>query len=211
MTKETLTREGIQHDLKKQAEQLYHNKSGARLVIAIPFTIWAVAIIIFFGFKAIPLLISALLLLVAAYQYYGYFTDWKRYGTHKKMILEAIHRADFSISVQKLSHISRDTVYEPYEHTTFWHGTHAHAAKETTVFCFEGGDSWRLPFVSGQDHPARISRHYSWSREFHLSSKGLLNVSIPGNDFYYVSLQSDYEISYVYPCKLFTLDKSLNI
>ena len=209
MTKETLKKEGIQHDLKRYAEQQYSHKSEARLIIAVPLTFFAVMIVIFFKFTTIPILLASLIMLVAIYHYVFHFIEWKSYRAQKKMIFDAIDREDFSISVQKLSHIATEIVHEPYAHVRPFLHTHAHAAKEIANFYFEGGDSWRMPSLTNPTAARPTFRHYAWSKEFHLSTEGLLNISIKGNEFYYVTLQREHEISYVYPCKLFTLDTSL--
>ncbi len=207
MAKETLTHEGIKHDLKKIAEQQISTKADARLMIAIPITILVVLALILFDLNWIVLLISALTFLIAAYQYVRLFDDLKAYRHQKRLIMEAIERADFSISIQKLSHISIETVREPYHHYIAFGNHHVHATKEIQMFHFVGGDSWRLP--GNSTHSNLYYKHYTWSREFYLSSEGLLNMSVEGNEFYLVSLQGEHEISYIYPCKIFTLDKSL--
>ena len=54
-----------------------------------------------------------------------------------------------------------------------------------------------------------VEKHYSWSKDFYLSSKGLENISMKGDEFYFVSLQSHHDIAYIYPCKNFELDENL--
>ena len=207
MAKETLTHQGIKHDLKKIAEQQISNKADARLTYAIPITLIVIFAVFLTGFNWIVLLISALVFLIALYNYFRFFEDLKAYRYQKKRITEAIDRSDYSISVQKLSHISTETIYEPFVHKRrMFGGVHAHSTKEIQMFHFVGGDSWRLP---GSANGYSFQKHYDWSREFYLSSQGLLNMSVKGNEFYFVSLQGDHEISYIYPCKIFTLDKSL--
>ncbi|MBQ9806798.1 MAG: hypothetical protein IJW49_09900 [Clostridia bacterium] len=207
MAKETLTHEGIKHDLKKIAEKQISNKADARMVVAIPITIIVIFAVFLTGFNWIVLLISALAFLIALYHYYRFFEDLKTYRYQKKRIMEAIDRSDYSISVQKLSHIATETVYEPFVHQIrMFGGVHAHSTKEIQMFHFVGGDSWRLP---GNTNSYSFYKHYTWSREFYLSSEGLLNMSVAGNEFYFVTLQGEHEISYIYPCKIFTLDKSL--
>ena len=206
MAKETLTHQGIKHDLMKTAEERIYNKATVRLAIAIPITIIVIFAVFLTGFNWIVLLISALAFLIALYHYFRFFEDHKAYRSQKKRIMEAIDLSDYSISVQKLSHISTETVYEPYLHQISFGNRHVHDTKEIRVFHFVGGDSWRL---TGEPNRHNYYKHYDWSREFYLSSEGLLNMSVEGNEFYFVSLQGEYEISYIYPCKIFTLDKSL--
>ncbi len=52
-------------------------------------------------------------------------------------------------------------------------------------------------------------RHYEWSRDFYISSQGLHNMSTVGDEFYCVFVQGFYDVAYIYPCKRFALDKSL--
>ena len=56
-----------------------------------------------------------------------------------------------------------------------------------------------------------VLKHYDWSKEYNLSSEGLKNISVEGNEFFYVSLQGHPDVAYVYPCKFFELDKGLEI
>ena len=51
--------------------------------------------------------------------------------------------------------------------------------------------------------------HYVWSKDYCLSSKGLDNISLQGDEFFYISLRGYYNVAYIYPCKLFELDETL--
>jgi hypothetical protein len=113
----------------------------------------------------------------------------------RRGLFDALDRNDISISIEVLSHISEETVYEPHAA-----GGRSHMTKSITVFYFESGASWRI---------VRTDRHYDWSPEFYLSNRGLKDTSVRGNEFFYVSLQGHYDISYIYPCKMFELDDSL--
>ena len=107
-----------------------------------------------------------------------------------------IERGDISISTEIFSHIANDVIYEPHRA-----GTRTRTAKTITLYHFNGGSSWRAPF---------FERYYEWSKEYYISPKGLKNISIKGDEFYLVSLQAHRDIAYIYPCKNFELDKSLN-
>ena len=111
-----------------------------------------------------------------------------------------LQRGDISISIEELSHITRETIHEPHFVRS---GTRIRRAstREVTMYYFMSGGSWRCP---------NLSKHYEWSKEYYLSSQGLENISIQGDKFYYVALQGHHDISYVYPCKLFRLDERLN-
>ena len=86
-------------------------------------------------------------------------------------------------------------IYEPH-----LVGRRSNTIKTITLYHFDGGSSWRLP---------PFDKHYEWSRDFYISPKGLENISIKGDEFYFVSLQAHHDIAYIYPCKNFELDKSL--
>ena len=192
MAKETLTLSDITHDLKIIAHSTLSNAEDWRLAYILPATMFAISVIALL--KAVwP---GLLIFTVAAYHIVRYVMELKKYSESKKAIDSVLDRGDISISVEHLSHIAEETIYEPHRH-----GRHSHATKQITQFYFNSGVSWRVPNI--------FQRHYEWSREFHLSTQGLKNVSVSGNDFFYVSLQGYPHIVYVYPCKLFELDSQL--
>ena len=121
--------------------------------------------------------------------------EYKEYKTKKAAILSLIERGKISISTETFSHIANDLVYEP--HRVF---RRAWATKMITLYYFNGGSSWRVPL---------FAKHYEWSKEYFISSQGLKNISIKGDEFYFVSLQAYNDIAYIYPCKNFELDESL--
>lgn len=162
-----------------------------RFAYIVPITLLAVMLGILLGSVWIGLLIFS----VAVYHIVVYIKEQKEYKAQKKQLKELFERGGISVSVDTLSHISRETIYEPR-----LRGRHSHSLKEITVFYFNSGDSWRMPLRS---------RHYGWSKTYFVSSKGLLNISIPGNKFYFVYLQGHYEISYIYPCEYFVLGEDL--
>ena len=192
MTKETLTLSGITHDLKTVAYNNLSNAEEWRLSYIVSITVIAITV----GALLKALWPGLLIFAVAAYHIVRYVMELRKYIASRNAIDSVIHRGDISISVEQLSHIADETIYEPHQH-----GKHSHATKQITVFYFNSGASWKVPDI--------YQRHYEWSREFHLSSEGLKNVSVAGNDFFYVSLQGYPHVVYVYPCKLFELDSQL--
>ncbi|MBO7762390.1 MAG: hypothetical protein J6T24_06300 [Clostridia bacterium] len=58
-------------------------------------------------------------------------------------------------------------------------------------------------------HRTALRKHYAWSREYCLSSTGLWQTSVEGNEFYVISLQGHPDIRYIYPKKFFKLSASL--
>lgn len=191
MTKEKLTLEAVKQDLKKAADRSISNKSDWRFSYIIPITLIAILIGILLRNPWIGMLIFS----VAAYHIVRYVIEIKEYKAKKRAVTEIIDRGDISISVEQLSHIADETVYAP--RTVMGRGR---VAKTVKMFRFQSSVQW---FVSPFD------RHYEWSKEFNISTKGLENISVEGDDFFYVSLQGHHDIAYIYPCKSFDLDSSL--
>ena len=133
----------------------------------------------------------ALALLVACVQnFVKYYIAAREYKMQRETIKNMLDRGDICISVEKLSHIAEETIYEPHPGRR-----RVRSTKEVTFYYFMSGGRWRVP----------VGDHYEWSSAYRLSSKGLENVSLVGDEFYYVSLQGYHEVSYIYPCKYFVL------
>ena len=191
MKKEALTLANITKDLRQIAFLNRSNAEEWRFTYIIPITLIAVII----GIILDSILVGLLIFSVAAYHIVCYVREYKVHKEKVRAIEAVIERGDISISVEKLSHIAEETIYEPHTH-----GKHSHATKTVTFFYFMSGGSWRVPDVG---------RHYEWSKDYYISSKGLENISVNGDEFFYISLQGYYDIAYVYPCKFFVLDDDL--
>ncbi len=191
MQKDKLTLANIRQDLDKIANAKISNVGEWRSAYYIPITILAVMI----GILLKNIWIGLLIFSVAAYHIVMNIIEYRKHGVQEKAITDILNRGDISISVERLSHVSNETIYEPHTH-----GKHTHKTKEVTFFYFESGISWRVP---------NVDKHYEWSSECYLSSIGLINMSVSGNEFFYITLQGHHDIAYVYPCKLFELDESL--
>jgi hypothetical protein len=191
MQKETLTMANIANDLKSVTntqEDLAFEYYGAP------------GVVIFLGAVLLGIFANwlwLLLLVFAIYPILRYVQEYKKHKNKKLAIEALIMRNDISISVNELSHISQETIYDPHRH-----GRHVHYTKEATFFCFTGGRRWRVP---------TIKTLYNWSTDYYITPKGLENISLEGDEFFYVSLQGYHDVSYIYPCKNFVLDSSLNI
>ena len=190
MKKEKITLEAIKQDLLKIVNFQLSNKAEWRFSYIIPITILAVMAGVYFKNIFVGLLIFS----IAAYHIVRYTIEYKEYKTNKNAIISLIKRGEISIATEIFSHIANETIYEPHRV-----GRRANATKTITVYYFDGGASWRVPTVD---------KHYSWSKDFYLSSKGLENISMKGDEFYFVSLQSHHDIAYIYPCKNFELDEN---
>lgn len=191
MEKEVITLSGIKDDLGKVAFFNILNEGEWRLAYILPIT--ALAIIVGAFLKSI--LLALLIFSVAAYHIVEFIIQTRNYQMRKKAIKELIDRGDISIAVEHLSHIVIEQVYEPHRC-----GSRVYKMKDVTFFCFDSVLRWRVPDVN---------KHYEWSKEYYVSSKGLENISVQGNEFFYISLQGHHNIAYIYPCKCFVLDESL--
>jgi len=187
MKKEKLTLEAIKSDLIKIANYQVGNKTEWRFSYIAPLT----ALAIFLGILTKNVLIGIAIFCVAAYHIVRYVLEYKEYKAKKAAILSLISRGEISVSTETFSHIANEVVYEPRK---------KHNTKTITLYHFDGGSSWRAPF---------FRKHYEWSKEHFISSKGLENISLRGDEFYFVSLQAHRDIAYIYPCKHFELDKAL--
>jgi len=192
VTKEMLTLQNITEDLRRIAFLNLSNVDEWRFSYIIPVTLLAVMIGVFLKNIWIGLLIFS----VAAYHIVRYVMEYRIYKERKKAIAYVLDRGDISISVEKLSHIATETIYEPHTYKG-----HSHVTKTVTFFHFMSGGRWRVPSVG---------KHYTWSKDYHISLKGLENISINGEEFFYISLQGYHDIAYIYPRKFFLLGSDLN-
>lgn len=191
MKKETLLFSHIINDLKIIVNFQICNVGDWRFSYIIPFTLLSIMI----GVLLRNILIALIIFSVAVYHIVLYIIECRNYRMKKKAVINAVERADICISIENLSHIATETIYEP--HTV---GTRRNATKTVQSYYFASGFCWRVPDVD---------KHYQWSKEYYISSKGLENISIQGDEFYFVSLQGYHDIAYIYPCKNFELDKRL--
>ena len=191
MKKEKITLEAIKQDLMKMVNFQLSNKSDWRFSYIVPITLLAVMA----GVLLKNVIVGLLIFSVAAYHIVRYVIEYREHKKSKLAIISFVERGEISISNEVFSHIANETIYEPHRA-----GRRARATKVIFVYYFNSGSSWRVP---------NVDMHYSWSKEFYISSKGLENISISGDEFYFVSLQSHQEIAYIYPCKNFELDANL--
>ena len=98
-------------------------------------------------------------------------------------------RENYSVSVEKLSHIAEETV-------CYRSGGRQHRIKTIHVYYFYSGISWRAPTTH---------RHYDWSREYNLTPSGLYNTSVKDDEFYYITHKGASNSAYIYNTKFFEL------
>ena len=195
MKKESLKIENITKDMSQIAYKNLSNVENWRLTYIFPLTTLAVALGLLFKSIIVGLLIFSL----SIYHIVIYAKAFKDYKDRKKILKSALDRGDISISVEILSHISEETIYEPHTHRR---GSRIDRdiTKYISVLYFMSGGSWRIP---------NVYKHYAWSPDYYLSTEGLKNISVQGNEYYYICLQGYHDIAYVYPLKFFELDESL--
>ena len=200
MKKELLKLSNIRKDLDLVAYCTISNMSDWKLFPVIGAIILAVTL----RYYLKNLWISVAISLVAIPYLIAYIKDIKKYRAQKKELTDSLDIGDISITVLKLSHIAAETIYEPHTHRNSRRSRHSHrhSTKVVKIYHFVSGSSWRVPDVS---------THYEWSNQYSLSSQGLENISVSGNEFYYVTLQGYSDISYIYPCKFFELDSELKV
>ena len=191
MKKEQLTLENVKKDLGVAIRKEADIVEDWRFLYIIPISLIA----LIFGIAFQSILIGLAIFSPAAYHIFRFILYLREGKKNKAALLNAVDRGDVSISIKKLSHIAEQTVYEP--HITI---RRSRTTREVTFFYFEGGAAWRLH---------NIYKHYDWSRDYAFSPKGLCNVSLSGDEFYYIVLQKAPSVAYVYPCKYFELSPEL--
>lgn len=193
--KETVTFENIKADLSKIADIDFENVKEWRTTFIFPLTIASLLLGIasYIAFKNVWA--GVVLFLIPLYHIVRFFIAYKNYKIRKNAIAMASKREDISISSEILSHVSTEQIYEPYMGVR-----RVHYMKEVEFLNFRSFKRWRA---------WTFSKLYEWSEEHYMSGDTVEKISMPGDEFFYVSLQGFNEISCVYPCKFFVLDKNL--
>ncbi len=194
MKKETITLGIIQNDLMKIACAKQSNQADWRYSYIVPITLLAIGA----GMPLESVWVGLVVFLPSVYHIVCYVRECGEHKARTSAVRAVIERGDVSISVKTLSHIATETVYEPHSM-----GKRRVATKEIKVYYFKGGSSFRDLFAGN------LEGHYTWSADFKMSAKGLENVSLSGDDFYYIVLQGNAEVAYIYPCKYFEVEESL--
>ena len=196
MKKEILTKENIKHDLLISIKANYSNKADWRFSISLPLAILA----ILSGILLKNIWIGLLIFSFAAYQMVRYIIAEKKFNAQIKAAKDAVMREDFIVSIETLDKVREETIYEPHVHGygSHVHTRHAHTTNDVYFFYFRSEIKWRMP---------EIRRHYAWSKDYYISSEGLNNTSVSGNEFYFIRLESDPKIAYIYNTKFFEFDE----
>ena len=179
--KETLTDENIKKDMMKNAYNEEHNILLDRRV----FSAFVFPILLIISIFLLENLILSIAFAVVSIFNIILIIPVLRHSREDK---RKIDNLDFIIVRDKLSHISKETVYE---HSRY--GDSDRDLKEVTVFNFESR-SWRV---------VPTKTHYDWSKTYYMSTTGLCNTSLMGDEFYIVINKTSHKIAYVYNTKLF--------
>ena len=189
MKKELLTTDNIKHDLLLSIQSNYVNKSEWRLETAFAITLLAVIT----GFLLKNIWIGLAIFAPAVYLAVRYIIAEKKFKSEIRAAEDAVNREEFIISLETLDKVREETIYEPHS----GHRGKTRLTKDVCFFYFVSGVKWRMP---------RVAKHYEWSKEYYISSAGLNNTSVSGNEFYFVKLESDPKVSYIYNTKFFELE-----
>lgn len=194
MEKQRLTACDIAADMATVISHKRRIAFGWRMEFIVPsaFTIFIVSLSMTgFGLSIGHIILMWVFGLVIGYNLIMLFIQLLRTRKASKAIYRGLLRSDVSVTVEKFSHIAEDTIYEPY-----FAGRWFSFFKIIRVYYFSSGENWREPVCRS---------HYSWSLQCEVSSKGLENSSIAGEEFYVVTLNSDRSVKYIYNTKLFEL------
>ena len=191
MTKEILKNENIREDLLRVIQEKDSIQWEWRLCYIVPCAM--AALVVCFAWPNVWLGLAAFLPTV--YHIVRLIWELRRSRARKKEIQTQIERGNLCVSEEILSHIAEETVYEPHPGLRG-----SRATKQVHMLYFESGGSFRIP---------NVARHYSWSKEYYISTRGLMNITCSGDEFYLISPVRHREIAYVYPCKSFVLDGCL--
>ena len=205
MKKETLTLTNIKKDLIRIAYNGLYIAEDHRLMFYIAPSI-AVALVLMLTTGRLWL--GLLPLPFMAYHLFFYVASVRTYLKQKKAIKGVLDRSAVSVSIEKLCHISEETVYQPHvHHSRVSSKALLHPTAEVKNYHFESGARWKELYQ--ENHSIVEHKHYLWSKELSLSRSGLDNISLPGDEFFYIALQDYPEIAYIYPTKLFELGEDL--
>lgn len=193
--KETVTFENIKADLNKIADIGFESIKEWRFTFIFPLTMASLLLGIasYIAFKNI--LAGIILFFIPLYHLVRFFISYKEYKIRKKAIARVSKREDISISLECLSHVSTEQIYEPYMGFR-----RVHYMKEVNFLNFRSFKRWRV---------GTIGTLYEWSEEHYMSGDTVEKTSMPEDEIFFVSLQGFDEIACVYPCKFFVLDKNL--
>lgn len=191
MKKDMITFQSVKKDLERIILCKENVSCGQRISYIIPCMVLGITMCaaLYTQFKPLSIIPFA----VALYHTIRCACEIIRVRKKRALLTKAIRRGNIVVTVETLARVADETVY--VSRMVFGHGW---GLSEIKQFYFQSGKSWLCP---------HFRRHYKWSRENYISTEGLDNTSLVGDEFYYITLGDHNEISYVYPCKMFELDR----
>jgi hypothetical protein len=209
MQKETLLLENIIKDLKIVRKFQKRNMLSWYAGYFTPPIVFAIILGVLLKSLWIGVLISS----VSIYYIVLYIIESKNHRAAKDALLNVKKRGDISISVEKFEHTSIERIYEPNMRAgVLSNKLYSNLTQIAYFYNFSGGKRWRVPDVFYNPYHRgfpREDKHYRWSKDHYISTEGLANISLQGDEFFYISLQGYSDISYIYPCKMFVLEEML--
>lgn len=195
MKKEKITLDNIKEDLEFFADLNMSRKPGTLVVLLLTLAF----ILAFMAGMIVRSFLTGLLVMVIAsiYPTVRLILEKSKRKKMQNTVRSVSTREEISISVEELSHVSEETASAPS-----WTGSHRRV-KLNYVWHFTSGAEWVKPLY--------FSGFFPWSKEYSLGEAGFIATSVAGDKFYYVSLQSDPDINFIYPCKFFELDEMLAV
>lgn len=195
MKKDKIVLDAIKQDLLKVVNLQLSYKKTWLFDIIIPTTLFAGLLCILLH----NIFICLLIILIAVFYISRYVNKYIECKNCKNAILNLSNFEELSISKETFSHIAAEEIHEPYTYRPR-RRNRVRVHPSVPVYYFNGSTAWQAP---------RVNNHYSWSTEFSFSPQGLDNISLAGDEFYFVEMQNYPDISYIYPCKYFELDTNL--
>ncbi len=191
MTKEKITLKNVKADLLQYAKFYLKIKLEWRLLYLFPFVLIALPILLFVNvwIGLIPLLPALYHIAQLAY------AVWEYKG--RRAVIEAVSGRDgLAINTETVSHLARETVYEPHRNKN-----RVKRTREAHVLYFSGSCSWRIPTSE--------EKLYAWSKELWSTPEGISNRAVKGVEYLYIAVQGHPDLSFIYPLSFFSPDVSL--
>lgn len=194
MHKDKLTLENVKKDFLALETYYFLNILDWRYTYLLPFI--ALTMVAGVGLRSISL--GVLASIPVFYHAVRLYKEWKEHNEVKKAIQSITDRTQVSVSIEKFSHIAEEIVYEPHSFVS----RRRYKTRPVDYMHFMSGAAWRVP---------NFSKHYNWSSDKYMTLRGLDNISTLGEEYFFVCLQNQSKISYVYPCELFELADDMKL
>ena len=194
MSKTVITFEQLSMDLQLAAE----NKKAAKIFNVIVYVAgFGLILGMLISAKEIP--IGFLLMFASAFCFlvdaFGRRIVDKRAA---KIVTDSVLQGELCVSIERLERVESKVIEAPYDSRVRVLERKNKPGHRATVYYFDSGKQWSLP---------NREVDYAWAKYAFVRFGGLANLSQKGDEFYYVFLQNNPDIAYIYPCKYIELDK----